>query len=114
MPHRPNTRRDELSAQQAVLAEFGEFALRTDDLDQILNEACRLVGQALGTDLAKVLERQADGRTLLVRAGVGWKPGIVGQLTISTEEDTSAGHALASDEPRLGAGEAVQGRSLPE
>ena len=100
MPHRPNTRHDELLAQQAVLAEFGEFALRTDDLDQILNEACRLVGQALGTDLAKVLERQADGRTLLVRAGVGWKPGIVGQLTISTEEeDTSAGHALASDEP---------------
>jgi two-component sensor histidine kinase len=90
---------DELLAQQAVLAEFGEFALRTDDLDQILNEACRLVGRALGTDLAKVMERQADGRTLLVRAGVGWKPGIVGQHTITTEEDTSTAHALATDDP---------------
>ena len=32
MVSRQRTRRDELSAQQAVLAEFGEFALRTDDL----------------------------------------------------------------------------------
>ena len=99
MASRQKTRHDELLAQQAALAEFGEFALRTDDLDQILNEACRLVGRALGTDLAKVMERQADGRTLLVRAGVGWKPGVVGQLTISTEEDTSTAHALATDEP---------------
>jgi two-component sensor histidine kinase len=99
MASQQRTPRDELLAQQAVLAEFGEFALRTDDLDLILNEACRLVGRALGTDLAKVMERQADGHTLLVRAGVGWKPGVVGQLTIDTEEDTSTAHALATDEP---------------
>ena len=99
MVSRQRTRRDELSAQQAVLAEFGEFALRTDDLDPILNEACRLVGRALGTDLAKVMERQADGRTLLVRAGVGWGPGVVGRLTVDTEEDTSTAQALATGEP---------------
>ena len=99
MASRQRTRRDELLDQQAVLAEFGEFALRADDLDPILNEACRLVGRALGTDLAKVMERQADGRTLLVRAGVGWEPGLVGRLTTSTEEDTSTAHALATGEP---------------
>jgi two-component sensor histidine kinase len=101
MASRRETRDDALLAQQAVLAEFGEFALRTDDLDPILNEACRLVGRALGTDLAKVMERQADGRTLLVRAGVGWEPGVVGRLTISTEEDTSTAHALATGEPAV-------------
>src|SRR3954471_2632049 len=99
MASRRGTRHYELLAQQAALAEFGEFALRTDDLDQILNEACRLVGQALGTDLAKVMERQADDRTLLVRAGVGWEPGLVGRLEITTEEDTSTAHALATGEP---------------
>ena len=99
MASRRGTRHDELLAQQAALAEFGEFALRTDDLDPILNEACRLVGRALGTDLAKVMERQADGRTLLVRAGVGWEPGVVGRLTVSTGEDTSTAHALATGEP---------------
>src|SRR5215213_3741333 len=71
--------RDELLEQQRVLARFGELALASEDLDEILTEACRLVGDALGTDLAKVVEVQPDGRTLLVRAGVGWRPGIVGQ-----------------------------------
>src|SRR3954447_2845641 len=99
MASRRGTDHEELLAQQAALAEFGEFALRTDDLDQILNEACRLVGRALRTDLAKVMERQVDGRTLLVRAGVGWKPGLVGRLTITSEEDTSTAHALATGEP---------------
>ena len=99
MADRRGARHEALLAQQAVLAEFGEFALRADDLDLILNEACRLVGRALGTDLAKVMERQADGRTLLVRAGVGWEPGLVGRLTTSTEEDTSTAHALATGEP---------------
>jgi two-component sensor histidine kinase len=45
------------------------------------------------------MERQADGRTLLVRAGVGWEPGVVGRLEITTEEDTSTAHALATGEP---------------
>ena len=99
MASRSGNRREDLLAQQAVLAEFGEFALRTDDLDSILGEACRLAGRALGTDLAKVMERQADGRTLLVRAGVGWDPDIVGRLLVSTEEDTSTAHALATGEP---------------
>lgn len=69
-----------------MLARFGEFALKCDDLDAILHEACRLVGDALGTHLAKVVELQPDGRTMLVRAGVGWTPGIVGGGLRSTSE----------------------------
>ena len=98
MASQPGNRREDLLAQQAVLAEFGEFALRTDDLDAVLGEP-PLAGRALGTDLAKVMERQADGRTLLVRAGVGWDPDVVGRLTVSTEEDSSTAQALATGEP---------------
>jgi hypothetical protein len=79
---------------KTILAKFGELALKSDDLDEILTEACRLVGEALGTDLAKVVELQEDGHTLLVRAGVGWKPGVVGKVTIKAEDDTSEGMAL--------------------
>ncbi len=89
----------ELLRQQAVLARFGELALWSDSLDEILQEACRLVTGALGTDLAKVLELQEDGRTLLVRAGLGWKPGVVGELRIEALEDSSEGHALQTGEP---------------
>src|SRR5665213_2836728 len=91
----------ELLRQQTALARFGELALRSDDLEEILTEACRLAGEALGTDLAKVVELQADGKTLLVRAGVGWKPGVVGVATITAEHDTSEGLALKTGEPMI-------------
>jgi PAS domain S-box-containing protein len=87
--------------QQTTLARFGELALKSDDLDEILTEACHLVGEALGTDLAKVVELQEDGETLLVRAGVGWKPGVVGVATVKAADDTSEGHALKNGEPMI-------------
>ena len=65
-------REEELLRQQDDLPRFGELALRSDDLDEILLEACRLVGEALGIDLAKVMELKEDGRNLLEKVGVGW------------------------------------------
>ena len=91
----------EVLRMQTVLAQFGELALRSNDLDEILTEACRLVGDALGTDLAKVMELQTDGETLLVRAGVGWKPGIVGKMIIQAKDDTSEGYALKTGQPMV-------------
>lgn len=87
--------------QQTVLARFGELALRSDDLDEILTKACRMVGDALGTDLAKVMELQADGTSLTVRAGVGWKPGVVGGVTLKATDDSSEGQALKTGEPMI-------------
>jgi signal transduction histidine kinase len=90
-----------LRRQQSILARFGELALRSQDLDEILTEACRLVGEALGTDLAKVVELQPDGRSLLVRAGVGWKPNVVGVATITAADNTSEAIALKTGKPMI-------------
>jgi two-component sensor histidine kinase len=90
---------DESLAQQAALANFGGLALKSNDLDEILGEACRLVGEALRTDLAKVVELGADGETLLVRAGVGWRPGIVGQIRTNIADPFPEGLVLRSHEP---------------
>ena len=89
----------ELLEQQQSLARFGELALRSDDLGEILNEACRLVGSALHTNLAKILELQEDQKTLLVRAGFGWGPDVVGKATIAVGPTSSAGHAISTGEP---------------
>jgi len=43
---RDDTSSQALLDQQRVLAEFGEVALNAEDLSGILNEACRLVGEA--------------------------------------------------------------------
>ena len=97
----PEENQDELLRQHTVLAQFGELALQSADLDEILTEACRLVGKALGTDLAKVVELQADGRTLIVRAGFGWSNGVVGVATIDATGETSEGYALKTGEPMI-------------
>ncbi len=87
--------------QETALSKFGTLALKSDDLDEILTEACRLVGEALGTDLAKVMQLQDNGETLFVRAGVGWKPGVVGEVTLKATDDTSEGVALKTGEPMI-------------
>ena len=47
--------REQMVKRQKVLADFGKFALRNEALDEILTEACRLVGEALGKDFAQAV-----------------------------------------------------------
>jgi diguanylate cyclase (GGDEF)-like protein len=88
-----------LLLRQDVLTTFGELALRSDSLDEILTEGCRLVREALRTDLAKVMELGGDGMTLLVRAGVGWKDGVLGVVTVQAVKGSSEGFALRTGLP---------------
>ena len=85
--------------RQRVLADFGEFALSSDDLDAVLMQACKLIGDALGTDLSKVIEVEDEGATLFVRAGVGWPEGVVGQLRLPVSERSSESYSIAAGEP---------------
>lgn len=85
--------------RQRVLADFGGHALRSDDLDEVLHEACRLVAAAMGTQRAKVLEIEPGGGSLLVRAGVGWRPGVVGHVHIPMAENTSESFSIKVGEP---------------
>jgi signal transduction histidine kinase len=101
LPSDMNGTTADLLRQRTVLAKFGELALSSESLDEILTEACRLVSEGLGTDLAKVMQLEKDETTLLVRAGVGWKPGVVGVVTLRAVEGTSEGYALKTGEPMI-------------
>jgi two-component sensor histidine kinase/uncharacterized protein YigA (DUF484 family) len=90
---------ERLRKQAGALSRFGGHALRTHDLQGLLQEAAELVSQATGVELVKVLELLPDGDTLLVRAGVNWKPGVVGHATFGAHEDSPGGFALRQDEP---------------
>jgi two-component sensor histidine kinase len=90
---------EQMVMRQRVLADFGDLALRSDDLDEVLSEACSLVGEALGSDLAKILEIEPDRRCLLVRAGVGWRPGIVGQMRLPMGKRSSETYAIEAGRP---------------
>jgi two-component sensor histidine kinase len=90
---------EQMKIRQRVLSDFGDFALRSESLDDVLHEACRLVAKALNADLAKVLEIEEGGKAALVKAGVGWKPGIVGKERLLFSERSSETYALERQEP---------------
>jgi len=93
--------------QQTVLARLGEFALRAHRLDDILTRACWLVGEGLGTDVAAVMELDADGVTLAVRAGAGLGSG-AGD-TLLAVDDTPERRALEGElASSFGGGVAVE------
>jgi PAS domain S-box-containing protein len=91
--------RYELIARQNALADFGDLALHSNDLQAILAEGCRIVAGALDADLSKILEVERDQDTALVRAGVGWRDGIVGQQRVSMSGDNSEAYALKEGMP---------------
>ena len=82
---------ERLRKQAMALSHFGGHALRTHDLDALLQEAAKLVSEATGIELVKVLELLPDRDTMLVRAGVNWNPGVVGHATFGAHRDSPAG-----------------------
>jgi two-component sensor histidine kinase len=87
--------RDELpyrARQQALLGEFGRFAMQSRDLGQILQRAAELCAQGLEA-YAKVLEYIPDGNGLEVRAGVGWSPGTIDRIMLRADLESPAGYA---------------------
>ncbi|SFB59116.1 PAS domain S-box-containing protein [Rhizobium sp. NFR07] len=86
-------------SRQRALSEFGDFVLDHEDLDEILKEGCRLVAEALGADLAKVLEIERATNTGIVRAGVGWDKGIVGHQRVDLSERSCEAYAIKKSEP---------------
>ncbi|MEX2535589.1 MAG: ATP-binding protein [Trueperaceae bacterium] len=85
--------------QQAVVADLGVYALAGADLQSLMDEAVRQVTQTLQMDYCKVLELLPSGDSLLLKAGVGWQEGLVGQATVGTDKDSQAGYTLRSKEP---------------
>jgi PAS domain S-box-containing protein len=98
-PMIPSAREQNLIRQRRILAEFGELALICPDLDRVIDSACAQVGEALGTHLAKFIQFEADLKSMWVRNGVGWQPGVVGQMRMELREGAPEWYSLSVDRP---------------
>ncbi|SFL54601.1 PAS domain S-box-containing protein [Halogranum rubrum] len=85
--------------QQTVTAELSTRALEDVDLDALFQEAVERVAATLDADYCKVLDLLPDGEALSLRAGVGWRDGLVGDATVATDHGSQAGYTLLSTEP---------------
>jgi two-component sensor histidine kinase len=85
--------------QQEILAELGVGALQGAGFNQLLTDTARLTAEGLRTEFCKVLEYIPAENRFLVRAGVGWDPGIVGVASIGADLASPAGFALKTGRP---------------
>jgi two-component sensor histidine kinase len=85
--------------QQEILAELGVNALQGASFDRLLGDTARFTAEGLRTEFCKVLEYISSENRFLVRAGVGWDPGLVGVASIGADLASPAGFALRTGKP---------------
>jgi PAS domain S-box-containing protein len=83
--------------QQSAVAKLSRRALEGRDLTSLLDDAVSLVTSVLDVEFCKVLELVDE--SLCLRAGVGWKKGSVGKVTLPTGLGSHGGFTLLSSSP---------------
>jgi len=83
----------------AAVARLGRLALTGAELSALLNEAARIAADTLDVEFCKILELLPARESLLLRAGVGWKEGLVGRAIVPASSESDAGRALLRQEP---------------
>ena len=85
--------------QQTVVAALGQFAMASNDFDELLNQSVNFIAQTMEIEYAGVWEMQPDGQFLNLRAGVGWKFGSTGSALLDAGGGTMIGHMFTNVEP---------------
>lgn len=83
--------------QQLGIANLGRLALVGTTVQELMEHAVGLVASTLNADYVRILELLPDRKNLLLRAGLGWRPGLVGTATISLA-NTQVGYLFESSE----------------
>eukprot|EP01037_Dinobryon_pediforme_P001918 gene1918-1950_t len=90
---------EKLLRQQAALATFGSFAFGEPDLHKILMEAARICADSLGVPFCKICRYREQKNDLLIEAGCGWNPGVVGRVISQANETSPQGRAYITGKP---------------
>jgi signal transduction histidine kinase len=100
LPGAPGLRResDVRARQQEVVAQLGLSAIVANTVQDVLELAVRAAVETLGVGFAKVLELAPDGESFLLRAGVGWRPGLTGTARFPVGE-SQGGFTLKAGAP---------------
>jgi two-component sensor histidine kinase/putative methionine-R-sulfoxide reductase with GAF domain len=84
---------------QQVLAAFSRNASQALPRERLLHHAAAQVARVTHIKHAKVLRYRPDKGDLLLEAGVGWKPGIVGHATLGIDSRSPPGRTMQTGAP---------------
>jgi two-component sensor histidine kinase len=88
-----------LRRQLIAFAQFTTRSLNERDIGSLMLDACLRARAGLDTTHAKIMEYLPDNDRLILRAGVGWKEGYVGQYQVAPDLDSPIGQAFALSQP---------------
>jgi hypothetical protein len=111
-PDQEGTSAEELAyrpRQQELLAGFGRLALEAQAFTSLLQEATRFCAEGMRTRFCKAMEHLDDENEFVVRAGVGWKPDVIGSRT-GADLDSPTGYAFHNGEPVISSHLESEGR----
>ncbi len=77
-----------------TVAALGARALAGTPLPELLDAGMDAARSSTRADLAVLFERSPGGDTLLMRAGLGWRPGTIGRVSLSTGPGSFGRHVL--------------------
>ena len=85
--------------QQRLIAQFGQQALASAKMDEVLGRAAELTATTLRADFSSVLELVPDQRNLIYRATTGWPSEWVGQRIVPVEAGSRLQKILERRQP---------------
>ncbi len=84
--------------QQTAVANLGVLAL-SSSFDGLMNQAVETIARTLDVELSDVHQLLPEPESLVLLAGVGWNPGLVGHAPMSVEPKSHADYLLRAQEP---------------
>jgi two-component sensor histidine kinase len=90
-----------LLRQQAAVARFGSFALRKNNVLEVLTEAARVCAECLSVPFSKVCRYRAEQNNLLIEAGHGWHAGVIGNVVSRADLTSPQGRAFITGKPSI-------------
>jgi two-component sensor histidine kinase/putative methionine-R-sulfoxide reductase with GAF domain len=100
-PTGPDARQDarRLRLHQRILRDFGRIALEDLEIGPLLQRAVAQVARATGVRHTKIMRYRTEQGDLLVEAGYGWRPGVVGKARFGIDAASPSGRALQTGQP---------------
>lgn len=80
--------------QQDGIARFGELAIRQTAVQALFDVATVEARRLLNCEFCKILQLLPDGENFILRAGVGWREGLVGSAIVPANLESQSGYTM--------------------
>lgn len=82
-----------------ILTDFARMVSDATEVDDLLQLWCIQAARGIGISHSKVLRYRHEEADLLMVAGVGWKPGVVGHRSLGSDLASLPGRAYQTSQP---------------